>query len=112
MGTVFRIINADVATPGVRRTRVWLEPGYARVLWPGLMGSLAINRIEYPDGTVHYQPVVQARDTKLPRCMRNIEPYRFLVVIRALRFNEQQVPVAALLEVATDQKLSAPGLQA
>lgn len=102
MGTVFQIINQQAVTPYLRRKRVWLEPGYPTVIWPGLMAILAINNI---DG--RYEPVLSTYPSGRPT-----HSFRYSVVARALRTNEQLKPVAVLVDVATDQRVNEPGLRA
>lgn len=100
MGTVFQMTNVAISMPGVKRKRVWLEPGYAQVIWPGLMARLLIDR---EDGK--FQPSIEARQYPI-RPMREEqrrEPYRFWLVSRALRLNAQMQPVAVLVELTTDQ---------
>ncbi|MFZ5621151.1 MAG: hypothetical protein ACOY5W_09040 [Pseudomonadota bacterium] len=107
MGTVFQIINAGVKQPYLPRTRVWLEPGYAKVLWPGLMAVLAINRVGD-----EYQPALATYASPEGSRLSVVEGYRYSVIAKALRLDDQLRPVGVLVEVATDQKVSAPGLRA
>lgn len=107
MGTVFQIINAGVKQPYLPRTRVWLEPGYAKVIWPGLMAVLSINRIGE-----RYEPALATYTSPEGSRLSAVEGYRYCVIAKALRLDDQLRPVGVLVEVATDQKASAPGLRA
>lgn len=110
MGTVFQIINAGVKQPYLPRTRVWLEPGCAKVLWPGLMAVLALNRIDESGRAPRYEPALATYHNPSGAATR--EGYRYSVIAKALRLDDQLRPVAVLVEVATDQQVSAPGLRA
>lgn len=104
MGTVFQTVNESVRTPGLRRVRVWLEPGYPQVLFPGLVGCLTINRV---DG--EYRPHLTTHGFT-PSGKPRTPSYRFWVVARALRLNAERNPVAVMVEVATQECLSGGAL--